>query len=64
MHHNPHYTHIAAASILAGVTVTLIGFQLTVGASEAGPACAGIAALARVGAGCTVGTGLVVCAVV
>jgi len=57
-------THIAAASILAGVAVTLVGFQLTVGASEAGPARAGVAALTRVGAGCPVGAGLVVRAVV
>ncbi len=58
------YTHIAAASVLAGVAVTLVGFQLTVGASEAGPAGAGVAALACVSAGCTVGAGLVIGAVV
>lgn len=58
------YTYITTSSVLAGVAVTLVGFQLTVGSSEAGSAGAGVAALARVGAGCTVGTGLVVGAVV
>lgn len=57
-------THIAAAPVLAGVAVTLVGFQLTVGASETGPAGTGVAALPCVGAGCTIGAGLVVGAVV
>lgn len=64
MHLIPLYTHVAAASVLAGVAVALIGFQFTVGATEAGPAGAGVTALARVGAGCAVGAGLVVSAVV
>lgn len=58
------YTHIAAASILAGVAVTFIGFQLTVDASEARPASACVAALACVGTGRSIGTRLVVGAVV
>lgn len=58
------YSYIAAASILARIAVALIGFQLAVGASKAGPAGAGVAALSRVGAGCSVGAGLVVGAVV
>ena len=58
------YTHVAAASVLAGVAVALVGLQLTVGASVAGPAGAGVAALPCVGAGGTVGAGLVVGAVV
>ncbi len=58
------YTHVAAASVLAGVAVTLVGFQLTVGASEARSAGAGVAALTCVGAGCTIGAGLVIGAVV
>lgn len=64
MHLIPLYTHIAAASVLAGVAVTLIGFQLAVGATKAGPTGAGVAALPGVGAGRTVGAGLVVGAVV
>lgn len=58
------FTYIAAASILARVAVTFIGLQLTVGAAKAWPACAGVAALTRVGAGRPVGTGFVIGAVV
>lgn len=57
-------THVATASVLAGVAVTLVGLQLAVGASEAGSAGAGVAALTRVGARGTVGTWFVVGAVV
>lgn len=60
----PLYTHVATASILAGVAVTFIGLQLTVGAPEAWFARAGVAALACVSAGCSIGAGLVVSAVV
>ncbi|TNN76674.1 hypothetical protein EYF80_013126 [Liparis tanakae] len=55
---------LAVEALRAGVAVALVGLQLTVGASIAGPAGAGVAALARVGAGGSVGTGLVVGAIV
>lgn len=58
------HTYIAAASVLAGVAVALIRLQLTVGSAKAGPAGAGVAALASVCARGTVGTWLVVGAVV
>ena len=58
------YTYVAAASVFAGVAVALVRFQLTVGAAKAGPAGAGVAALARVGARGAIGTWLVVGAVV
>lgn len=58
------FTHVATSSILAGVAVTLVGLQLAVGAPEARPAGAGVAALARVGAGGPIGARLVVGAVV
>lgn len=58
------FTHVAAASVLAGVAVTLVGLQLTVGASKAGPAVASETALACVGAGCTISAWFVVGAVV
>lgn len=57
-------SYVAAASVFAGVAVALVGFQLTVGAAEAGPAGARVAALARVCARGAVGTRLVVGAVV
>lgn len=57
-------THFAAAAVLAGVAVTLVGLNLAVFAREAGPAGAGVAALASVGAGGVVLTWLVVGAVV
>lgn len=56
--------YVAAASVLAGVAVALVGFQLTVGPAKAGPAGARVAALARVCARGAVGTRLVVGAVV
>ena len=56
--------YIAAASVLAGVAVALVGFQLAVGASVTWPAGARVAALARVGARGAIGAGLVVGAVV
>lgn len=59
-----HRTYIAAASVLAGVAVTLVGFDLTIVATEARPAGTGVAALACVGAGSIVRAGLVVGAVV
>lgn len=55
---------VTAATILAGVAVTFVYLQLTVGASVAGSAGAGVAALAGVGAGGPVSTGLVVGAIV
>lgn len=58
------YTHIATASIFAGVAVALVRFQLTVGTAKAGPAGAGVAALPGVCARGAVGTWLVVGAVV
>lgn len=57
-------THIAAASVLAGVAVTLVGLQLAVGTSKARPAVAGVAALACVGASGTIGAWLVVSTIV
>lgn len=53
---------IATASILAGVAVTLIGFDLTVFATEARLANAGVAALAGVGTRGVISTGLVISA--
>lgn len=58
------FTHVATASVLAGVAVAFVGLQLTVGAPKARPARAGVAALTRVGAGGPVGAGLVIGAVV
>lgn len=58
------FTHIAASSVLARVAVTFVGLQLAVGAAKAWSACAGVAALTCVSAGCPVGTGLVIGAVV
>lgn len=43
-------TYFAAAAVLAGVAVALVGLDLTVYASEPRPASAGVAALACVGA--------------
>lgn len=43
-------THFAAATILTGVTVTLVDFSLAVVASKPRSAGAGVAALASVGA--------------
>lgn len=57
-------THVAAASVLAGVAVALVYLQLAVGAAVAGPAGAGVAALACIGAGGPISTRLVVGAVV
>ena len=57
-------TYFAAASVLAGVAVTLVGFDLAVLAGEAGSAGAGVAALAGVGARGFVLARLVVGAVV
>lgn len=57
-------THFAAAAVLAGVAVTLVGLNLAVFAREAGSAGAGVAALPSVGAGGIVLTWLVVGAVV
>lgn len=59
-----HQTYFAAAAVLAGVAVALVGFDLAVFASEAGPAGAGVAALTGVGARGLVLTRLVVGAVV
>lgn len=58
------HTHVAAASVLAGVAVTLVGFQLTVGPAKTRLARARIAALTRVSARGAVGTRLVVGTVV
>lgn len=55
-------TYITAASILAGVAVTLIDFYLTSFTTEAFLACTCVTALACVSAGCSIHTGLVVCA--
>lgn len=57
-------THLAAAAILAGVAVALVGLDLAVDAGEAGLAGAGVAALPRVGARGLVLARLVIGAVV
>lgn len=57
-------TYVAAASVFAGVAVALVSFQLAVGTAKAGPAGAGVAALASVCARGAIGTWLVVGAVV
>lgn len=57
-------TYFAAAAVLAGVAVALVGLDLTVLAGEAGPAGTGVAALARVGTRSIVLARLVVGAVV
>lgn len=57
-------TYVAAAAIFAGVAVTLVGFQLTVGSPKARSTRAGVASLTGVGAGCSIGAWLVVGAVV
>lgn len=57
-------THSAAASITARVPRTFVDLNLTAGPREPGQTGASVAALARVGTGCSVQTGLVVCAVV
>ena len=57
-------THFAAATVLAGVAVALVGLDLAVFAGEPGSAGAGVAALAGVGAGSVIATRLVVGAVV
>lgn len=51
---------MATASILAGVAVTLVGFDLTVFATEARLADAGVAALAGVGTRGVIPAGLVI----
>ena len=53
-------TYIAAASVLAWVAVTLVDLYLTPFTSEAFLACACVAALACVGAGCSVHAGFMV----
>lgn len=58
------WTHRAAAPIPAGAGATLVNLGLASGPRVPRPARAGVAALARVGAGGPVLTGLVVCAVV
>lgn len=57
-------TYLAAAAVPAGVAVALVGLDLTVLAGEPGPAGAGVAALAGVGARGVVLAWLVVGAVV
>lgn len=56
--------YFAAAAVLAGVAVALVGLDLTVFAGEAELACAGVAALTSVGARGAVPARLVVGAVV
>lgn len=57
-------THFAAAAVLAGVAVALVGLDFTVFASEPGLAGAGVAALAGVSARGVILARLVVGAVV
>lgn len=57
-------TDIAAAAVLAGVALALVGLDLAAGSRKAGPAGAGVAPLARVGAGGAVLARAVVGAVV
>ena len=57
-------TYFAAAAVLARVAVALVGLDLAVLAGEPGPAGAGVAALAGVGARSAVLARLVVGAVV